>query len=789
MSQEALAESAGLSRRGIADLERGARRSPYPDTVRRLADALGLDPIERRVLVDACRPRAAARHRRHSLPVEPTPIVGRTREIDHLRKLVAGSRLLTLTGIGGIGKTRLAVELAHRIESDHADGAVVIDLAPMRDLGEVQAALGRGLGVSSGPGKGVTDNVVRYLEPRRLLLVLDNCEHVAASCAELAQVLLRASPGLALVVTSREALRVPGEVVWPVPPLAADESVDLFVQRAQAAGAAGPRTPRELELVAAITDRLEGIPLAIELTVAWVPSLGLPEVERRISDRLGFLSRGGRLEVPRHRTLRAALDWSWELLAADEQRLFPRLAVFAGGWTLQAAEQVCSGDGLSSAGVVDGLAGLMEKSLVWATDDDVQRRFRLLDTVREYAFERLSDSSDAEAVVARHAQYFRDMVDDGAVTRLGLRYPADAARVGQEHANFTAALSALFDREELAPGVALCEALGGFWLAQGFLREGQEWLARFLMHPEELSPQALAGGLHTWGRLAEYSGDLDSAQDLFERSLSASRVRADRKGAARALCGLGDVSVHHGLLNEARASYVQALRLTEKDGTGPEHAQSLLCLGRVDSARGDLESSSQWLEKALGVQRRAGDPWGVAYALNELGQQARRSGQLTKAQSLLEECHVLWRQTGTRMGERAAVMNLTLVVLELGSIARAGELAHESLVLTDAMHDDASAATVRCVEIAALVLAARGSTPTAVGLVAAATRRREILGAPRPSAEGSELAPVLTRARTALGAERFGIAWRRGLDLLMIEALEVARAALERRAGGMARKS
>ena len=789
MSQEALSEIAGLSRRGIADLERGARRSPYPDTVRRLADALGLAPVERQALVDASRPRLSPGSRRYSLAVEPTPIVGRSLELDQLEELAAGSRLLTLTGMGGIGKTRLAIELAHRVESHHPDGACVIDLAPVRRIDEVEVALARGLGVALGRDMGVADSVQKFLEPKRMLLVLDNCEHVAAGCAELAHVLLRASPGLAVIATSREALQVPGERVWLVPPLAIDEAVALFVRRAQAAGAASPRTSHELGMVVQITERLEGIPLAIELAVAWVPALGIAEVERRLSDRLGFLSRAGRLQGPRHRTLRAALDWSWELLAPAEQLLFPRLAVFAGGWTVQAAEQVCSGAGLSPAEVVEGLAGLVEKSLVSTTETGVQRRFRLLDTVREYAFARLKESGDTETTVARHARYFQHLADEGAVSRLGLPYPADAARVSREHANLTTALNGHLNRGEFEAGVALCLALGGFWLAQGFLREGQDWLSQFLEHAQKLPPDALGSGWHTWGRLAEYSGDLDLAADLFERSLTVSRASADRVGSARALCGLGDVAIHHGLLDEAHARYVQALSLTKDDGTGPEHAQSLLSLARVDSARGRLEESCEWLEKGLEVQRRAGDAWGVAYALNELGQQARRAGQLTRAQSLLEECHVLWRQTGTRMGERAAVMNLALVVLELGRIVRATELAHESLVLSEALDDDASAAAVRCVEIAALVLEARGSTLTAVSLLAAATLRRERLGAPRPAAEESELAPVLARTRTALGAERFDAARTRGLELAMTDALKLARESLEGRADATARES
>ena len=713
-------------------------------------------------------------------------MVGRDRELAHVIRLAEGSRLLTLTGTGGIGKTRLATGLAHRTESQFADGAVIIDVTLMGDVPDaVHTAVARGLGVLCPPGDSLADSVLRYLESKHLLLVLDNCEHVAEGCAELASVLLRACVGVNLVVTSREPLRIPGETVWVVPPMAADESVILFVQRARAAGAADMRTARDLELVAEIAHRLEGVPLAIELTVARVPSLGLPHVALQLSDRLGFLSHGGRLGAPRHQTLRAAFDWSWELLTPTEQLLFARLAVFAGGWTVEAAQEVCAGTGLSATDVVDGLAGLVEKSLVLTADHDEQRRFRLLDTLREYARERLAGFGNEEEVAARHAQYFRQVADDGAATRLGLHYPADAAMLHREHANVTTALGWHLERDEFELGAAMCQGLGGFWLAQGFLREGQEWLSRFLSRPEGLSPPTLARALHTGGRLAEYSGDLDHAQELFERSLSVSGADAERSGSARALCALGDVALHQGMLAEARDRFVHALRLAG-DEQSPEHAQALLGLGRVDGLGGDQARSTALLEAALAIQRRRGDWWGVAFALNELGQQARRAGHLTEAQSLLEECHTLWQQTGTRMGERAAVMNLTLVVLELGAVEHAAELARESIELSDAMHDDVSAATVRCIEIAALVLGAMRSTQAAVGLLAAATRRRELLPAPRPTAEESDLAPALVEARTALGTERFNDAWAGGRDLTMVEALDLASATLTVGVHGMA---
>jgi predicted ATPase len=759
-------------------LERGARRFPYPDTASRLAAALELGAAERAAFMAACRPKRTGSTRRYMLQTEPSTFVGRQRELAEISQLVAGSRVLTLTGTGGIGKTRIALELAHQLESGYADGAVFIDLAPVPDASLVPQAVAATLGVSVRSGESVTDSLREHLQAGRVLLVLDNCEHVVAACAQLVDVLIRASSSLQLLITSREPLRIHGETVRVVPPLAADESVALFIQRAQAAAAATRLTSTDIDMIGQICSRLEGIPLAIELAAVRVPALGVAQIADLLANRLDFLSRGSRLDSPRHQTLRAALDWSYALLDSSEQRLFARLAVFASGWSLDAARAVCASGDVSSHAVLDGLVGLVDKSLAFVEDTSGQRRYRFLETIREYAVERLVASGDSEQTRARHASYFRAIAEEAAVTRLGVRYPGDVARVRLEHANMSAALHWLLDEGMLEQGLGLCQALSGFWLAQGFLREGEEWLARFLAHPEAVSSHALAEGLHAWGRLAEYAGAMDRARERFERSRSTSLEHRDATVLARALCGLGDVALHHGSYGEALDLFRQALDAAHAADSAQETAQALLCLGHAASLRGDIQNSSAWLEQALTIERRLADRWGVAYALNELGQQARRAGQLEQAQALLEECHILWRQAGTRMGERAAIMNLALVTLERGAIVRSAELACESLELSHDMRDDDSATTMRCIEIASQILVALDSTRTAVGLVATATIRRDALGAPRPAVEQPEVDRMLRRARGALGDSSFNAAWNRGKDLPIHEAVDLAAASL-----------
>jgi predicted ATPase len=332
--------------------------------------------------------------------------VGRQAELAVLRALIGNTRLLTLTGTGGIGKTRVALELAHQLESEYADGAVFVDLASAVDVDLVPHAVAATLGVSGKPAEPLTHSVCEHLRAKNLLIILDNCEHVVTGCAQLTDVLIRNCSGVQVVATTREPLRIHGETVWTVPPLAVDDAVDLFVRRARAAAAAMPLKTDDLDAIIGICVRLEGIPLAIELAAVRVPALGVAQIADLLADRLDLLSRGSRLDSPRHQTLRAALDWSYALLDRNEQQLFERLAAFAGGWDLEAANAVCAWEPLAPHQVLDSLVSLVDKSLVLAEDVESQRRHRFLETIREYAAERLAASAEVGPTRGRHASYF-----------------------------------------------------------------------------------------------------------------------------------------------------------------------------------------------------------------------------------------------------------------------------------------------------------------------------------------------------------------------------------------------
>lgn len=770
LSQEELAERAGLSRRGIADLERGARNFPLGETVRRLAEALDLPPAERAALLGTGqRTLSTDAPQRYALPVEPSTFVGREQELSELELVLKSGRLLTLTGPGGIGKTRLALEVARRLEAEYADGGVYVDLAPVTDPALVPQAVALALGVREERNRPLIQTVQGHLAARQLLFILDNCEHLLEASARLVDALARNCPELRLLATSREPMRINAERAWPVPPLRLDEACELFIERARAAHARMHLTAADNVVIAEICQKLDGMPLAIQLAAARVPALALPEIAARLSERLRVLSSGARLDSPRHRTLRAAIDWSYSLLSDGERRLFEQLAVFAGGWDLSAAEQVCT----SENHVLDVLANLVDKSLVVAERSATQMRYRFLETIREYALEHFEASVRANDTRRRHLAYYRSLAEAGAVTRRGVRYTIDMDLLKLEHENLLAALGAALALDDVDDGLALCQALGGFWLSQGFLNEGQQWFERFLEQADNVQWERLSESLCAVGRIAEYRGAFELARRAHQRSLSIAREHHDLARAARALYGLGDTALHEGEHDEAARYLEEGLTLGRRVGISSDLAEALVSLADIADTAGEFARARQCAEEALQIQRHLGDPWGIAFVLNVLAQRERRDGHLERAQALLEDSQALWRQSGSRMGERASLMNLAVISFERGAIDTAANFARGSLELCQEMAET-SATTARCLEIAAAVLQACGGAEVAVRLLAAAHAQRETLGSPVPPNELPERERTLNSAREAAGTQTFEQAWERGLELTMHEAIELA---------------
>jgi predicted ATPase/class 3 adenylate cyclase/transcriptional regulator with XRE-family HTH domain/Tfp pilus assembly protein PilF len=777
-SQEQLAQRSGLSRRGVADLERGARNFPHGDTVRRLTEALGLSATQSQALLQSAQ-RTIERSSvsRYMLPGEASELIGREHETGEVQLVLRSGRLVTLTGPGGIGKTRLALEVARRVEVEYDNGAAYVDLAPVTNSADVSRAVVQALGLQEERNRSLLETVQDYLGVRQVLIVLDNCEHVLDGSARVTDTLVRNCREVRILATSREPMRIKSELAWPVPPLRMQGACELFIERARAAHAGLHLSDAERILVGQICQQLDGMPLAIELAAARVPTLALPQIAARLSERLRLLSGGNRLESPRHQTLRGAIDWSYALLSNREKSIFGQLSVFSGGWDLAAAEYVCAMQTVESGETLDVLTELVRKSLVIAEHGTAEVRYRLLETIREYAAERLQASDGDVEARRRHLAHYQHMADLGAVTRRGVRYPADIQVLHREHNNIGAALNNALALGELEDGLALCRAMGGFWVSQGFLNEGEKWFEKFLARPEDVNWEVVADGFFTAGRIAEYRGMFERARDLHERSLHIARQHQDLARAARALYGRGDAALHQGNYKVAELYLEEGLALGRTVAVSSDFAEALMSLASIAEARGDDERANLLLEEAARIQRQLGDIWGVAFVLNDLGQRARRQGLLHRAQSLHEESHALWRESGSRMGERAALMNLTLIALEQHRLDRAAESARAALVLSRDIAD-ASATTARCLEIAAEVLLACHSPELAVRLLSTATAQRDMLGAPVPPSEQAEHEKMLRTLRQSVSADQYERAWTNGLQLPIEEAVELAARAI-----------
>jgi predicted ATPase/DNA-binding XRE family transcriptional regulator len=649
LSQEELAERAGLSRRGISDLERGARR-PYPGTARRLAVALQLAGPARAAFVSAghWRPRApVGRGRAESnLPVVLSSFVGRERELTHIGTVLSTARLLTLTGTGGVGKTRLAIEVARGVHAEGGQPVCLVELASLTEPGLIPRTVAAALGLHEQAGQPLLDTLAASLEPRDMLLVLDNCEHLVHPCAALVDVLLRSCPRLTILATSRELLGVAGEVVWRVPSLdlpdpgcastaaalASSEAVQLFVERARLMQPGFTLTDANMAVIAQLCRRLDGIPLAIELAAARVRSLTVEQIAARLDDRFHLLTGGARTALRRQQTLRGTVDWSHDLLADEEKVLLRRVSVFAGGWTLEAAEVVCAGEPIERGDVLDLLSGLVDKSLVLAEEQiSGHMRYGMLDTLREYAAERLAHAGEKPDLLRRQATQFLVLAE---TAERHLRGPEQAAwleRLEQEHENLRAALRWCVEHGSVEEGLRLGASLWRFWHIRGHLTEGREHLAAVLAlarpgMPAGSRTAALAGALNGAGVLALRQGDYAAARSLLEESLAIRRGLGDRR----------------------------------------EIANSLGNLGLVAKAQGDHVLSRSLHEESLAMRRALGDRRGIALSLHNLGEVADCQGDTALAQSLHLESLAHSRELGDRQLADPALERLAGVAASQG---------------------------------------------------------------------------------------------------------------------------
>jgi predicted ATPase/DNA-binding SARP family transcriptional activator len=744
----------------------------YGETRATLAEELGIDPspelqrLQQAILTQDPAIAAPGRSRAsaappHNLPERLTSLVGRDRELDEVGKLVGQQRLVTVTGPGGAGKTSLAVEAARRLVATCPDGVWLVELAALADPGLLAEAVAATLGLREEPGPpgtdppALADRLAAFVRDKDLLVVLDNCEHLVAGCAELVVRLLRTAPGLRVLATSREVLGVPGELVWPVPPLAVPDppaedgrdglgpealagydGVRLFLERARLADPSFALDGDNAPAVAEICRRLDGLPLAIELAAARVRALPPAELAARLEDRFGLLAGAGRGQDPRQRTLRATVDWSFQLLEEPDRRLFRRLSVFAGGWTLAAAEAVCAGDGPAEAatggpgssrspgvadaggGVLQGLVRLVDRSLVVAVGGD-PARFRMLETLRAYGAERLVEAGEAEPLAARHTAWFVELAEEAATHRTARRW---VRRLGADYDNLRAAMDRAMTTHDHQTALRIGGALGWYWM-EHHTEEGRQRLAGALALAEgrpptlHLARALLAAAMIELQRFPTLGAVVVAARrglELFERL-------GDPVGAATAKTLLASAELQHRgpsddavrLVTEAEAGFAAAgdrwgeafaavnSLVVKWDDLGPPgqaeevgrralerfealddqwgKALALYRLANLARQRGAVGAAVERHEQAIAAAREDGPLFVLCASLVELGVLVAVEGDEERAAALVAESAAISRRTGQRRGIAYALNGLGAIARARGDLERARQLHQEAL--------------------------------------------------------------------------------------------------------------
>jgi predicted ATPase/class 3 adenylate cyclase len=705
--------------------------------------------------------------RKHNLPIQLTSYIGREAEMAEVRDLLAEHRLVTLTGAGGIGKTRLALQAAAEVVDEYEDGVWLVDLAPLTDEALVPQVLAKALGVREQPRRPLDETLVDYLGDRRSLIIMDNCEHVVEGCTRLVEKLLTICPRVEVVATSREALDIGGEVIHVVPPLALPngqggrpespelvqavsrfEATRLFVERARASRGSLAVTPPVAAAVVEVCRRLDGIPLAIELAAARVKVLSVEQIAQRLEDALTLLTDGARTALPRQQTLRGAMQWSYGLLEEQERVLFRRLAVFRGGWTLEAAEAVCSGDGLPRGDILQVLGRLVDKSLVVVDEQRGEVRYRLLEPVRNFAAEQLRTREQYAEARQGHAAFFLALAESAAPQLRGAGQTVWLPRLEADYPNLRAAMRWFSRQSDVGSGLRLATALVDFWNVRGHVTEARDTLAALLEHSDEdaVTVSVRAPALAAAGYFAFRQADYSAARPALEEAIQLSVSLRDKQGVAKSLNQLGNVLY----------------------------------------AEGDIAAAAEYFEESTAAFREADDAVGAASALHNLGDCALVQGEYVQAEHRLQEGLELCQAAGDRVGIAMGLRCLAVARLNQGDLDVALRMLRESAAINlELGHRWAMANT-----LAGFAELAASATrhEEAMRLAGAAWAAWDALQTPLPPPDVAALEAALDVGRRALGTHAAPRAEREGRAMEPEEplryALEVLGDAQERLAPG-----
>ena len=732
-----------------------------------------------------------------NLPPELSHFVGRDDALAYVRQLIAAHRLVTLTGSGGVGKTRLALRIAADLRPEFPDGAWWVDLGPVADEALVTPTVASAIGVREGTGHSTTQDLARQLGDKRLLLVLDNCEHLAGCVGRLAPDLLHTAPHLRILVTSQQSLGIAGELAWRVPSLStpvmlapigqsakrvensADalskyESVRLFVERAQASLPSFALTVGNFAAIAQICRRLNGIPLAIELAATRIRTMTPDQIAARLDDAFSLLARQTPAGPTRQQTLWAALEWSHDLLGLQERVCFRRLAVFAGSFTLEAAEAICSGDGIKPEQMVALLAGLEDKSLVESEPLYGQMRFRMHEIPRQYSQAKLLKAGETERLRARHLDHYAHWIMDAASRLTEVQSAEWLDTLEAEHDNLRSALAySQANRAAAEIGLQIVGGLARFWATRGYFKEGRHWARTLLSASDPARPTCgRLQALRTAGNLAYYQADYAEARTFYEQALATAHILGDKLAVTTIVRGLGTVAHEQADCERALTCYRESLALCQEIGDRQGEATARANLGLATWQHGDSVAGRDHLEASLALRRELGDEIGIAYVLHLLADIAWSTGQQAEAQSLNEESLRMRRRLGDRWGIAYSLDSLAVIAIRQRDGARARALFAESLMLFDELGSQYGLSDT--LDHLAGLLADEGSLASAAQLMAAAAALRETIGAALPPNVRTEHERQIAQIRDHLGDERFRTAWTLGRALTIERAVRYA---------------
>lgn len=756
---------------------------------------LYFNPIFKDRTVDM--PASKPKHEFNRLPTPLSSFIGREHEIAEVGQLLLENRLVTLTGPGGAGKTRLALEVANKHLREFEDGVWLTELASLADGSLVPQEVASTLGVHEQQKQVLAEDLVNYLRNKQILLVLDNCEHLVDACAKLTENLLQNCPDLWILATSREGLNIQSEITWTVPPLSLpalrpwrepasqlqtipdylqSEAIQLFVTRARTVTADFTLTDENGRWVAEICRQLDGIPLAIELAAARVRALSAQQIAERLNDRFHLLTSSSRTAPARQQTLAAALDWSYALLEEIDRRILQRLSIFAGGATLEAAEAVCGCKEIDPYKILDGLARLVDKSLVVVErQKSGETRYRLLETIRQYAGEKLSESGETEDTRDRHLNHFIQWAENAELHLNGGDQLPWLAQYEAEHDNLRAALEwSRSDPTKAEANLRLAAACGRFWRLHGYLSEGRARLATALTLTKNERTIHRARALSFAANLAYLRSEYPDMHPMAEEALSIWREigQEGKLGVAFTLDLLGELAIQEGDFTSALEYFQEAIGIYKEQKDKRGISDILMQFGWAAMRTGDYAGAKRYLEEFLALAREMGDKESLTYALSGLGEVALRQGQFQSAGSLLDQGLELSRARGDKWGSGTLLGSLGWLALLQSQFKKMRENLKESLSIRLEVGDRGGIAW--CLEKLGEASKLEGEFQKAINILGCAAALRSPIGSVIDPADQPNYERILNELRTTLGTEAFDAAWSEGKVMQLEDVIDLA---------------